>query len=297
MLAVISHDAGGAEIISSWLRRYRKKYCCVIEGPAINIFEQKLGKRKSLDLNQAIESCDWVLCGTSWQSNLERRAIQIARVKKKKTVVFLDHWVCYKERFIEEGSRLLPDEIWVSDHYALDIAKKLFSKTKIFQKRNPYFADIKTELAKIHAKKSKTSKSQILYICEPISEQAIIDYKNPNHFGYTEQEALMYFLKNINKLGVKNPQIVIRPHPAELKNKYDWAINESMYSIVIRNDLNLLDEIVNSRLVAGCESMALVIALRAGKRVVCSIPDGPGKCGLPYPEIEFLRDIKSTSNK
>jgi len=297
MIAAVCHDAGGAQIISSWLRRHKGEYCCVTEGPAENIFEQKLGKQRSLGLNEAIESCEWVLCGSSWQSNLERRAIRIAKVKKKKTVVFLDHWVCYKERFIENGSSLLPDEIWVADRDALDIAKNLFSKTKVLQKTNPYFEDIKNELAEITARKKKITGNQILYVCEPISEQAMIDHKDPSYFGYTEQEALTYFLKNIHELGEKNPRIIIRPHPAEPRNKYDWAIGESMCSITIRNNLNLLDEIINSRLVAGCESMALVIALTAGKRVICSIPDGPGKCGLPHSGIEFLRDLKSRSTK
>lgn len=297
MIAAVCHDAGGAQIISSWLRRYKGDYCCVAEGPAESIFEQKLGKQRSLGLNEAIESCEWVLCGSSWQSNLERRAIRIARVKKKKTVVFLDHWVCYKERFIENGSSLLPDEIWVADRDALDIATKLFSETKVLQKTNPYFEDIKNELAEIAAKKRKTTDNQILYVSEPISEQAMIDHKDPSYFGYTEQEALTYFLQNIHVLGEKNPRIIIRPHPAELKNKYDWTIGKSKHSIAIRNNSNLLEEIINSHLVVGCESMALVIALTAGKRVICSIPDGSGKCGLPHRGIEFLRDLKSALNK
>jgi hypothetical protein len=297
LLAAVCHDAGGAQIISSWLRRYLGEYCCVTEGPAENIFEQKLGKQKSLGLNDAIESCEWVLCGSSWQSNLEKRAIRIAKNKKKKSVAFLDHWVCYKERFIENGLSCLPDEIWVADRDALEIAKNLFSETKVLQKTNPYFEDIKNELAEIAAKKRKITDNQILYVCEPISEQAMIDHKDPSYFGYTEKEALTYFLKNIHELGEKNPRIIIRPHPAEPRNKYDWVIGESMCSITIRNNLNLLEEIINSHLVVGCESMALVIALMAGKRVICSIPDGPGKCGLPHSGIEYLRDLKSRSIK
>jgi hypothetical protein len=43
MIAVVSHDAGGAEILSSWLRRCAEPYCVVLDGPAQVIFQRKLG--------------------------------------------------------------------------------------------------------------------------------------------------------------------------------------------------------------------------------------------------------------
>ena len=79
MIAVVSHDAGGAEILSSWLRQNKQPYCLVLGGPAIAIFQRKLGNCKIDPLAQAIELCDWVLCGTSWQSNLEKEAIAEAK--------------------------------------------------------------------------------------------------------------------------------------------------------------------------------------------------------------------------
>ncbi|MBT6671689.1 MAG: hypothetical protein HOB13_03115, partial [Lentimicrobiaceae bacterium] len=44
MIGIISHDAGGAEILSSYvLHQKNLKFSYALEGPAINIFEQKLG--------------------------------------------------------------------------------------------------------------------------------------------------------------------------------------------------------------------------------------------------------------
>lgn len=99
MIAVVSHDAGGAEILSSWLVRCSESYCLVLDGPAKAIFQRKLGANKITPLSEAIGQCDWVLCGTSWQSNVERRAIALAKSEGKTVVAFLDHWVNYSERF------------------------------------------------------------------------------------------------------------------------------------------------------------------------------------------------------
>ena len=41
---IVAHDAGGAEVVSSYVRR--QNMCCVysIEGPARKVFERKRGK-------------------------------------------------------------------------------------------------------------------------------------------------------------------------------------------------------------------------------------------------------------
>ena len=40
-IAVICNDAGGAEIISSWLKKEKKNVLAVLGGPAKEIFEKK----------------------------------------------------------------------------------------------------------------------------------------------------------------------------------------------------------------------------------------------------------------
>ena len=74
MVAIVSHDAGGAEILSCWLSEQKEPYCLVLEGPAIKVFERNVGNIEITDLNEAISKSDWVLCGTSWQSSLEKKS-------------------------------------------------------------------------------------------------------------------------------------------------------------------------------------------------------------------------------
>ena len=98
MLVVVSHDAGGAEILSDWVRSQSEPYLLVLAGPAKAIFERKLGKVSSSALRSAIDEADWVLTGTGWQSDMEKEAIDLARRQNKKSISFLDHWVNYKQR-------------------------------------------------------------------------------------------------------------------------------------------------------------------------------------------------------
>ena len=110
----------------------------MLDGPAVGIFQRKLGHCDLLGLNKAVEQSDWLLCGTSWASGLERNAIKMARLVGKKTVAFLDHWVNYHERFQVDGVCCYPDEIWVGDQYAYDLAEKIFSDVPILLRTNPY---------------------------------------------------------------------------------------------------------------------------------------------------------------
>ena len=98
-VALVCHDAGGAEILSSWLLRSDDLCSVVAEGPAVSIFNRKCPDAKRLSLAEATENADWVLCGSGWSSDFERQAIQFCRKERKKTIVFLAHWVNYKERF------------------------------------------------------------------------------------------------------------------------------------------------------------------------------------------------------
>uniref|UniRef100_UPI0040488E07 hypothetical protein n=1 Tax=Algoriphagus sp. TaxID=1872435 RepID=UPI0040488E07 len=290
MITVVSHDAGGAEILSSWLLRQNEAFCLVLDGPAKEIFKRKLGKRENFSLGEAVKKGTWVLCGTSWQSDLERKAIVLAKEDNKKTVAFLDHWVNYIDRFQDKGMLFLPDEIWVGDMEAKKLAENIFSSTPIILHANPYFEDLKLAFENMPPKNFKKQGVSILYVCEPTSEHALLQYGDERHWGYTEKEALNYFLSNLSVLNDQILEIKIRPHPSEKKDKYDWARTTG---VVIGGDKSLLEEIVASDIVVGGESMAMVIGIIAGKRVISCVPPGGIKCRLPHTTIEYFEKLIS----
>jgi hypothetical protein len=289
MIAVVSHDAGGAEILSSWLRQNIQPYCLVLSGPAITIFQRKLGNIEIHPLADAIEMCDWVLCGTSWQSNLEKQANVQGKAAGKKVIAFLDHWVNYPERFRLDSETVLPDEIWVGDMDAKIIAQKIFPEIKVVLTPNPYFKDLQIELQEIQESSNGSAQCSVLYVCEPIREHALLTYGNERYWGYTEEDALLFFLKNIDALGVAVGEIKIRPHPSECKTKYDWARWENLFVTEIASTKSLMEQILEADIVVGCGSMAMVVALLAKKRVISSIPFGGKVCELPQADIEHLQ--------
>jgi hypothetical protein len=292
MITVVSHDAGGAEILSSYVRQSGLDCHYVLEGPARKIFERKLGSIEMSSLEQAIRQSASILCGTSWQSDIEINAIKLARSLGKRSIAFLDHWVNYRDRFIRSGEIFLPDEIWVGDVMAESMAKEIFPHLPVTVVDDPYVQDIRRELTAIQTHRLPLHDSiTILYVCEPVSAHALLQHGNAHFWGYVEEEALRYFLSNASALGKPIERILIRPHPSERAEKYSWAQHEFELPIELGGLRTLLEEIVDSDFVVGCESMAMVVGLYAGKNVFSCIPPGGRTCVLPHTEIISFQDI------
>jgi hypothetical protein len=295
MLCVVSHDAGGAEIISSYILQHHISCNFVLSGPAIKIFQRKIGIINNQTLNDAIKKSDWILCGTSWQSDLEWNAFEIAKSYGKKTVAFLDHWVNYFERFVRNGVCHFPDEIWVGDLDAELMANRLFPNIPIYLVDNPYFSDLRNELVKFPQATKQVRKSlNVLYVCEPVREHALKEFGNELHWGYTEEDALRYFLSNIDFLCNDTERIVIRPHPSEKVTKYDWVFSEFDLPLYRGGNKTLFEEVAESNVVVGCESMAMVIGLLANRRVISCVPPNGKPCSLPHTAIEKLSKLINT---
>lgn len=293
MICIVSHDAGGAEILASYVAQQRLDCMFVLEGPAVKVFERRLGPIGLSSLDEAVAKCDWLLCGTSWQSDIEWRALGMGHLRGKRTVAFLDHWGHYRERFIRQGQEHMPDEIWVGDMLAETRARECFPNSHVSLVPNPYFEDLKRDLAAAERPRpvAKAHGLNVLFVSEPLREHGLREYGNERHWGYTEEEALRYFLSHLHVLGRDVVRIAIRPHPAEPLHKYDWVGQEYELPIVNGGMRTLLEEIVESDVVVGFESMAMVVALLAGKRVISCIPPGGRACALPQLDIEHLQHL------
>ena len=291
MIAVVSHDAGGGEILSSYIRREGIECHLVLAGPAVPVFERKLGLIKCVDLDTALCDCDWMLCGSSYPSTFELEAIDKARERGIQSIVFLDHWINYRQRFERDAYRILPDEIWVGDADAERIAKSVFPDTQITQIDNPYFADVKDYIGSHRTTLGgDDSKVRALFLSQPIAAHAVGVSNVALQRGYTESEALRYFLRNLNLLGKKLDEVVIRLHPSEELGKYDGIIGEFDLPVTIANNTGLVDAILAADFIVGMDSMAMVVGLLAEKTVVCCIPPQGKPCRLPHAKILRLSD-------
>ncbi len=284
--AVISHDAGGAELLSSLIRNTNLDCNYCIRGPAKNIFKNKLKIKNARNFERIIEGSTIVLCTSSWESDHEYKAIKYAKKIKKYTIVLFDHWVFYKERLIRRNLLVIPDEIWVVDKYAKEIASKHFPMVKIKIKKNYFLQNFQKYLSN---NQSNANTNNILYVCEPIKNHAIKMFNNAFYFGYDEYEALSFFLRILPKLKIKYNKIIIRPHPSESKMKYNY-LKKISNKISISNSKLLINDILSSHSVFGCDTMAMVVAKKLKKKVYCTIPKSGKKLSIPINGIVRLNE-------
>jgi len=269
------------------------QYRFVLDGPALKVFKRKLNGVKSdrrEDINRLIEESDLVLTGSGWASNLEKYAIKQSKSRRTKVATFLDHWCNYQDRFQHSGELVLPDEIWVGDAYALKIAEETFRNTPIRLIENPYLMDIRDEIKLLGKNRvDQANTLHILYICEPVSPHALIKNGREDAFGYTEFEAMDLFVSHLHRLvdSSRKVQVRIRPHPSEPSGKYDRFAGKvsDKLEITINHGNTLVDDCAWSDWVVGMNSMALVVALAAGKKVFCCIPGQSRSRSLPHDGI------------
>ena len=283
-VAIVSHDAGGAEILSSFLNQEKISYILCLKGPALKIFQRKLGVIQNHLFEEVIMKCDWVLTGTSWGSDLEYRAICLAKNMGKFVVSFLDHWVNYLERFIWHGPERFPDEIWVADIDAKILAEKTFGDIKIKLIANPYLLDIKKKYQSMNKKTNSKKDIYLLYVSSNID-----GIKNKKKvIKYSDNDVFKIFYNNILNIIDKKriKKILFRPHPSEDKVKYDFS---NLGSIPITFDQNndLIDSVIKTTHVAGHNSMALVVSKICGLRTINIINNLPCDPQIPRRYVDY----------
>ena len=79
MFAVISKDAGGAELAIRFALIQKEDFSLALSGPAIEIFKKKLNKVKIISRAEAIRQSDWVLCSTGTSGNFEKDGLILAK--------------------------------------------------------------------------------------------------------------------------------------------------------------------------------------------------------------------------
>jgi len=292
MIGVCSFDAGGAELLSSYIKKHPNHYAYCLAGPALAIFQRKLeiSSANNLTPEQLIKSSHSLLCSGSWQSELELDAIDLARKHQINSTVFLDHWVNFPERFKRASRESWPDQVWVADEYAYSIAEKtLPSSLPITLLPNP----IQTEIEQLAIKNPTIDKGlNILYVSEPTSQHANHSFGDANHFGYSEYEALEYAINILNDLkGINNFRL--RCHPAEASSKYDHILANARFPFEKSDTPDLLDDLQGTNIVIGATTMAMAIAIYANKYVFTSLPRPNLNNPLPFKEIKPLNQLSN----
>jgi hypothetical protein len=281
--AIICHDAGSANIIIAGLKRIPSGIWRVyVGGPAEAIWNAAFpGHPIMSSFEEAIDGARCVITGTSWASDLEHQARKYARTRNIYCYAVIDHWVNYLERFVFNDEVVYPDEIWVTDYDAFNIAKIKFPKNIIVLYKNWYIEDQISKISKIHL----PLVHELLYVMEPARDTW--GKKTAGEF-----QALNYFFENTKTLKLPSDIVfIIRPHPSDPIGKYDeWIsrMNSGGRRIEIDHNLEIFQSLGRATWVVGCETFALVLALKAGKIVYCSLPPWAPQCSLPQTGLLHL---------
>ncbi len=290
-LIVAAHDAGGAEVVSSWLLQEGVQARCVLEGPAVAVFERKLGAVQRVDraaLAVPPPGAGFVLTGTSQVSDLERRMIDWAHRCGIRCAAFLDHWVGYRNRFTGR----LPDEIWVGDRHAYERAlAEGFGRERLRLVPNPYLSQMSRRIRR-RPDEPRRGKIRLLYICEPISQEGRVVHGDPEYFGFTELTLVDELMQWYRRHGRHYFELRVRPHPAEGPDKYRSVLRDGNDRVRLSQDPDVGADLQWADWVVGIESMALALAAEAGKRVFSYIPTDRYVCHLPHGGVRSIRRFK-----
>jgi len=290
-VAVVCHDAGAANIILTWLEAHLARFPednhflqTYLAGPALGLLSHfdLSGLTLQPDPESALEGARTLVAGTGWGSTLELGAFIKGQAAGLRCISVIDHWINYAERFVIGGLRARPSELWVTDTYALEMAKGAFPDAVVVLRNNTF---LERSVSRIGHPVSVPGVTRVLYTLEPIRE-SWGQGSRPGEF-----QALDYFFENINRLGIRAAaEVCLRPHPSESAEKYRAYVHESGPVRVLLDAGRPLEQaIVWADIVVGCRTMAMVIALAARRRVVSSLPPWSPPCRLPHAGIEHLR--------
>jgi hypothetical protein len=214
---------------------------------------------------------------------LEHDARKAAKRQGIRSIAVLDHWTNYVERFNRDGETVLPDEIWVVDRYAEQLARRLFPEIMVSRHKDCYAEQQIEGITPVSA----TTPNEILYLLEPARSEW--GRGEPGEF-----QALRFFLACLPQLSLPEvTSICLRPHPSDPPGKYDAFLGQVGGVQISHAPGTLAEALSRSRWVAGCQTYAMTLALRAGRAVYGTLPPWAPPCVLPHEGIVHLKDVVS----
>lgn len=268
-IAIVSHDAGGAEVLSSYIKETNLRDLFLhIDGPAKEIFERKGLTDANFKILHSLDNIDYLLASMSWSNDFALRMIGEAKEKAIRTEMILDSWYDYSQRFGFpnhgwEGN--LPDNLIVCDDIAERIVKDrhLDRHCLVRKIKNPYFKEI---LSLPYLKKKKEGNGYILFLSSPISEGKKRNIRDLKNTKINEKDLLYDILILCRR---KNIPLKVRLHPFDAESQRVGYGSFLKNVIVSEGEDSLLKDLHDAKYVIGFCSMALVIAALVGKIAIC----------------------------
>jgi hypothetical protein len=257
-VGIVASDAGGANQIASHVLNNPGRFLYCLEGPAVHIFTNTIQNQRTSGIEEMLDSCSEVIAGTGWKTTFEVESIWLTKKRNIKVIAYLDHWTNYRERFVFRNSLVLPDEIWVSDIFAKEIAIRQFPQVEIVLQENFYIAGVVAtyeELKEMESFRFAEGKLKILFLSEPA---VIYQHSTGNQENLDEFAALGQLITLIAEQNERKTQIRVRLHPSERKDKFDRYSASGF--IEISDNENIAIDFAWADLVVGLDTYAMYVA-------------------------------------
>lgn len=251
-----------------------------------------------------------LILGSQMNNNQTHDAIQFCKDKGIFSVFVFDHWTNYLFHFWDDykSQLYLPDKIFIMDETAKDsLVSELYPwlQTKDFinnieivghpsiEKNVLSIQGMSDEkLADIRSSIGAQNKNVVLFLLEPIEDDFGFDAEGNPALGYTEYSVLRYFFNSLPDSN--NTKIIIKPHPrqdlAKIRDFLSNDTNNRKADFVFMEDADIESLIAVSDEVVGITTVALITALKAGKKIK-SIQVGRNKEGHKLSNEYFERNL------
>lgn len=263
-LSLASSSSSAVCAISDRLYSFYKDFTCNVLIVDINELEGFIDGYKP----------DVIFTGTSYTSNIEKLAIDLAKKKDITCYSFVDHWTSISQRFKDDkGALKLPESIWVIDEKAKEQAiQEGISADLLYISGNPYHAWLKSWKPKttrgefFKTIKVNPLKKIILFAPDPLS-----NVNGRDRFGFDEYSASGKIVESVKKSSFdfqERCHVLIKAHPNQNVEKLAMIFEEQINFTMLPAEVDANESIFFSDLVLGFFSSFLIEANILGKPVV-----------------------------
>ena len=308
-----SGDPGGANALGPVLETLRADGRTRVQALAYR-HAREVWQRRGLAFEELAENSEGalqeaaqlVLTSTSLNGlDLEKQFVAAARMRGIPSLVVLDYWSKYRERFSSDDGALdrLPDMIAVMDEQArAEMIVEGFDADQIVVTGQPAFDELPQWRADFTDEQHRAVRAQfgvdadgllVVFASQPFASYRGSDSTQSGYMGFEERAVAASLLRALEAAGATTAQpitLVIRPHPRENLANFDH-LRSARVRLQVTTDGDARAVVLAADLVVGMNSVLLVEACHLGCPVLSLQPNLRGADPLPSNRLGVSRAV------
>ncbi len=261
MILFVVSDAGPAKYLAYVISAFgESKYKCIASNISAKVLDHFSVKYFIGDEGVDFNNFNLIVTGSRFEPCIDDKWVSIGLQNNIRTISIIEHWSLYRKRFEVNGKYIYPDMIFVNDYQAkVEAAVDGIPEDKLHIVGNPvlentqkYEYSANDELKWRNSLGIDRERKVITFISENF--RADFPRNSPEYEGFDEFEVL----NDIYAALCTESVLLIKLHPSEDFNKYDFLTKNLNIIIILETDINKLIEFSNKLI--GMGSMLLIEA-------------------------------------